>query len=105
MAIQDEAMSAKQYRDSRVSQEAKFAARPRRDKVAHRKGQPGNGPGGRRRPRLVGVELQVHQIELEMQNEELLRPRRSRRGIGEILRPVRLRPGGVFPLGCRGHDS
>ena len=34
-------------------------------------------------------ELQVHQIELEMQNEELMRvTRRSGRGVSQIYRPV-----------------
>ena len=45
-------------------------------------------------------ELQVHQIELEMQNEELLRARGGvAGGVGEVPRPVRLRPGRLLPAG------
>ena len=46
-------------------------------------------------------ELQVHQIELEMQNEELLRQCSGRGGVAEVRRTVRFRAGWIFSVGPR----
>ena len=75
-------------------------AAPRRPKSACRPKAIRRGRAPKPTPCALVHELQVHQIELEMQNEELQRARaRGPGGPGEVCRPVRFRPGRLLPLG------